>query len=243
MADTLFKPVLLHLLQVAYDAQRTELGRLSENEQTATSTMECWSAKDHIAYLTLLKQHLLLRLEKALCGEIGPRFPSVEELTTSLFQEQHRRPHADILHEAEVAYQNLVNLIPRFSEEDLMTTERFPWLDATEPLGIAILGTAYAPPLEHLAQYYLDQNDIAQATHIQENLVAQLMCIDAPDRARGLGLYNLACFYATHNMVEKAPEKLRKALRLYPHLREWALNDPDLVLVRNVVKESLASKP
>jgi uncharacterized damage-inducible protein DinB len=51
---------------------------------------------------------------------------------------------------------------------------------------------------------------------------------------RGIVLYNLACFYATHAQLEKAAVALPEALRLAPHLREWSKSDPDLLLLRPV---------
>ena len=41
----------------------------------------------------------------------------------------------------------------------------------------------------------------------------------APDPVKGIVLYNLACFYATHGQLEKAAAMLPEALRLAPHLR------------------------
>lgn len=54
----------------------------------------------------------------------------------------------------------------------------------------------------------------------------------APDRMKGIVLYNLACFYATHGQVQKAAGTLPEALRLAPHLQEWSWSDPDLAALR-----------
>jgi hypothetical protein len=45
---------------------------------------------------------------------------------------------------------------------------------------------------------------------------------------KGLSLYNLACFQATHAQVEKAAASLAQALAIYPRpsLNEFSLSDP-----------------
>lgn len=238
MTDTLFQPVLLKLLQSAYEAQQAWLAELSAEERATICKGEAWSARDHIVYLTLEREGMSLRLEATLRGESAARYPGIEVLHAQVFESRNtHRTFEDILREAQAAHDRLIALVQRLSEEDLTTLGRVDWIDPSEPLGVAILGAAYAPPLEQLAHYALDQRDLARSTQMQELLVEQVMRENVPDSAKGLALYNLACYYATHNMVEKAPDKLREALCFYPHLREWALNDPDLLRVRSVLKQ------
>ena len=45
---------------------------------------------------------------------------------------------------------------------------------------------------------------------------------------KGHILYNLACFYALHEQLEKAAFNLERALKLAPELKEWSLKDSDL---------------
>ena len=54
-----------------------------------------------------------------------------------------------------------------------------------------------------------------------------------PEVLKGIVLYNLACFYATHTQLEKASATLQQSLLLAPHLKEWSLSDPDLVVLRH----------
>jgi len=53
-----------------------------------------------------------------------------------------------------------------------------------------------------------------------------------PETLQGYVFYNLACFYATHGRLEQASMPLQQAFTLYPHTREFALTDPDLVELR-----------
>ena len=50
---------------------------------------------------------------------------------------------------------------------------------------------------------------------------------------KGWFLYNLACFYAQQNQLEKAAARLQEALAFAPDLKEWLKSDPDLVALRD----------
>ncbi|GAC1350884.1 MAG: hypothetical protein NVSMB27_37720 [Ktedonobacteraceae bacterium] len=54
-----------------------------------------------------------------------------------------------------------------------------------------------------------------------------------PAWVKGWFLYNLACFYAQQNQLEKAAAVLPEALTFAPDLQEWSKSDPDLVALRN----------
>jgi hypothetical protein len=235
MAEALFKSLLLKLFQEAYEAQYMWLDELSEEERKATGTAEHWSVKDHLAHVTSWRQRGVQKLEATLQGEDLPHFLDFDEFNAQTFQEQHPRPAADILRDSVEVYQRLIELVQCFSEEDLAIPGHFAWVDDSESLGSAIIFNGYGCPLEDLAEYYLDHGDLARAIKLHEGSVECIMQLPVPDSAKGTSLYNLSCFYSTHNMTEKALEKLHLALDLYPVLREWALNDPDLVLIRNQV--------
>ena len=234
-SSTTFKPLLLRLLQDVYEVQQAWLGSLSQEEQHATGVMGRWSSKDHLAHLTFWRRHLVSQLETALREQEPLELPELDETNAYIFRQYRDRPLADILRESQEAHQKLIAMVKQFSEESL-ATQRYPWMHTSDSLGVAIMGRGYAHPLEHIAQYYLDRNHLARATQIHERLVDQIIHTSVPDSAKGISLYNLACFYATHNILDKVAEKLMEALHFYPRLKEWALNDPDLVVVRHLIK-------
>nr|WP_255553039.1 tetratricopeptide repeat protein [Ktedonobacter sp. SOSP1-85] len=53
---------------------------------------------------------------------------------------------------------------------------------------------------------------------------------------KGSFLYNLACFYAQQNQLEKAAALLQEALTLAPRLKERAKSDPELVALRDLLE-------
>lgn len=230
-----FKLLLLKLLQEAYTVQEAWFSCLRKEEQLAVGTAEYWSAKDHIAYLAFWQRRLNAQLATELQERQPYRWPEIEETDLQLFYKQQYRPVKDILQEAAEAHRQLTSLVHALSEEDL-GSRCYDWVDAGDSLGTTIMAWGYAHPLEHIAQYYLDRDNLEQATHIREALVEQMLQASMPDTAKGIELYNLACFYATHNILNKVLNKLLQALRFCPHLKEWALNDPDLVVVRHQLR-------
>jgi hypothetical protein len=96
------------------------------------------------------------------------------------------------------------------------------------------MGSGYEHPQLHLAQYHLERGEGPRARRVVERCAARVVEADTPDVVRGLVLYNLACFQATHDELERARETLERALELYPgpHLREFAATDPDLAGLR-----------
>src|SRR3954471_17125454 len=234
MENISFKTLLIRLLQDVYAAQQTWQQGLSQEERSTSGTMERWSGKDLLAHLTFWRRRLILQLEMVQHEE-PPEWPDRNDTNVHTFQQHQKSSLADILQDAEESQQNLLAMIQRFSEESL-ATQHYRWMHTNDSLGVAIMGAGYALPLEQMAQYYLDRNDLARATHIHETLVDQILHTNVPDSAKGIGLYNLACFYATHNILDKVMGKLQEALYFYPRLKEWALNDPDLVVIRHHIK-------
>jgi hypothetical protein len=162
-----------------------------------------------------------------------PPDPDFEQLNPQVFEEHRLHPWPEVLAEAEQASAALPTLIQQFGEEDLVSFDRFDWIADHEPLYTPIMGSTYGHVQEHLAQFYLDRHDLPRAAQIHETWTARVVQTGAPDALKGIALYNLACFYATHEQLEKAASILEQALTLYPHLKEWSLADPDLIALRS----------
>ena len=64
--------------------------------------------------------------------------------------------------------------------------------------------TATSIPGTTWRSIYLDRGDLAHATELYERWTERVVVTAAPDPIKGIVLYNLACFYATHGQLEKA---------------------------------------
>ncbi len=233
MTQAQFKPILLNLLHQVQFAQDDFLQELDSAERAAIGTPEHWSAKDHVAHMTFWRQQIVRKLTAILHHKTPPTFGDFEPINAQIFEEQRQRLWSDVLADAEQAFAALSARVQQFTEEDLVTFNRFDWIPDGEPLYTYIMGNSYGHTQEHWAQYYLDRHDLSRATHIYETWSNKVVQAEVPEVLKGIMLYNLACFYATHTQLEKASTPLQQALTLYPHLKELSLTDPDLVALRD----------
>ena len=100
------------------------------------------------------------------------------------------------------------------------------------PLYLSFMGNCYEHTQIHLGSYLLERHDLARATNVYEVWFSKLVEAEVLSPLKGNILYNLACFYALHDQLEKAATSLERALELAPELKEWSLKDADLDALR-----------
>jgi tetratricopeptide (TPR) repeat protein len=227
-----FKPLLLDLLRQAQSSQNAFFQQLPATELLISGTPDFWSAKDHVAHMTFWRQRLALRLQAIIRKEPQPEARNFEQVNPLIFEEQRYRPWLAILSESDQAYADLIMLTAQLTEEDLTAWGRYDWVGDGMPLYTSFMGNCYEHTQIHLAQYFLERHENARALEIYEVWTNRVVEASVPETLKGYMLYNLACFYATHNQLEKARPVLQQAFTLYPALREFALTDPDLFALR-----------
>jgi hypothetical protein len=229
-----FKTIVLNLLQQGHLDEEAFLQGLDETERTAIGTSELWSAKDHMAHRTFWHQDLILKVTAILQHqEVPPSEESEEQLNTMVFEEHKLRPWSAIHAESEQVYTELITLAERLSEEELTASNRFTSISGERPLYTTFLGPCYEHDQEHLAQYYSDRHNLLRAIQIRENCANRVIQAEVPEWVKGSFLYNLTCFYAQLNQLEKAAALLQEALTLAPRLKERSKSDPELVALRD----------
>jgi len=229
-----FKTIILDLLQQGHRDEEAFLQELGETERAAIGTPERWSAKDHVAHMTFWHQELVLKVTTILQHqEVPPREENEELLNSTVFEEHRLRPWSAIHAESERVYAELITSTEQLSEEDLTASNRFSAISGERPLYTIFLGPCYEHDQEHRAQYYSDRNALPQAIEIREKCVNRVIQAEVPAWVKGSFLYNLACFYAQQNQLEKAAARLQEALTLAPDLTEQSKSDPDLVALRD----------
>ena len=223
------KTIVLDLLQQGHLDEEAFLQELNETERTAIGMPERWSAKDHLAHLTFWHQVLIGKVTAILQHqEVPPREESTQQLNVMVFEEHKLHPFSAIHAESERVYTQLITLIEQLSEEELTASNYFTW-----PLYAVFLGGCYEHDQEHLVQYYQDRHALPRAIQIREECANRVMQAEMPAQVKGSFLYNLACFYAQLNQLEKAAARLQEALILAPRLKEQSKSDPDLMALRD----------
>jgi tetratricopeptide (TPR) repeat protein len=227
-----FQAFLLALLRQAQIRQNTFFQELPQGSLEIIGEPDFWSAKDHVAHLTFWRQRLTLRLQAHLRKAPQPNIDHFEQLNPIVFQESRSRAWPDILAESDQAYADLIEVTEQLSDEDLTTSDRFDWLPDGMPLYLSFMGNWYEHTQIHLGSYCLEHHDLAGATHVYEVWASTIVEAEVPSPLKGNILYNLACFYALNDQLEKAATSLERALELAPELKEWSLKDADLDALR-----------
>ena len=230
-----FKTIVLDLLQHGHLDEEACLQELNETERTTIGTLERWSSKDHVAHRTFWHQDLILKVTAIRQHqEVPPSEESEDQINAMVFEEHKLHPWSALHAESERVYAELITLAEQLSEEDLTDSNRFASITGGRPLYTAFLGSCYEHDQEHLAQYYLDWNALPQAIQIRERCANRVLQAEVPEWVKGWFLYNLACFYAQQNQLEKAAVRLQEAVTLNPGLKERSQGDPELVALRDV---------
>lgn len=229
MTQHAFKPVLLDLLRQAQSSQNAFFQELPPAELATIGTPELWSAKDHVAHMTFWRQQFVYRLRAIVRQEEQPQSKDYEKLNSVIFEEQRYRPWSEILAESDQVYAETIALTEQLSEEDLTAFNRFDWISSGSPLYTGYMGNCYEHAQQHLAQYSLDRHDPERALETYEAWANRVIDAGVPDVLLGYIYYNLACYYATHGLLEKAAPIVQQSFTLYPTLKEFARTDSDLV--------------
>lgn len=237
MTNAPFQPLLIALLRQAQSNQNAFFQQLPPDELAAPGTPDLWAAKDHIAHLTFWRQRLALRLQAIIENQPQPATLHFEEVNPLIFEEQRHRPWSDVLAESDQVYADLIEFTERLTEEDLTASKRFDWLPDAMPFYTSFMGNCYEHTQVHLAQYLLDRHHPERAIEIYEVWANRVIEMDVPPTLKGYMLYNLACFYATHQRLEQAEPALQQAFLYYPATRDFALTDPDLAALRPLSSE------
>jgi hypothetical protein len=228
------KTIILDLLRRGHHDEAAWAQELTDTERAAIGTPQLWSAKDHVVHRTFGRQNLIQVLTAILQHqEVPPREKINDEINAEVFAKLRPRPWSEIHAESERVYAELITLVEHLSEDELMDTLRFTAIVGNRPLYAAFLGYCYEHGQEHFVQYYSDRNDLPRAIQIRERCANRVLQAEVPAWVKGWFLYNLACFYAQQNQLEKAAALLPEAFTFAPDLEERSKSDPDLVALRD----------
>jgi tetratricopeptide (TPR) repeat protein len=227
------KTIVLDLLEHGHRDEAAFVRELSETQRTAIGTPQLWSAKDHLAHRTFWRQDFIRKVTAVLQQPGVPSDDSEESINARVFEEHKLRPWSEIHAESERVHTELLALVEQLSEDDLTSSNRFTWVSGGWPAYAVVLADCYEHDQAHLAQYYADRHDLPRAIQIREQCVNRVLHAEVAARLKGLFLYNLACFYAQQNQLEKAAARLQEAVAFDPRFKARSESDPELAAVRD----------
>jgi len=233
VSDTLhLRTAVLGLIGFAALEEELLLAGASRSEPEQGSPA-CWAARPIIAHNAEFKRQQAQRLEAVQRGEVPPAFAEIQHASEEVY-ERYAEPNSPteiVLAASREATHALMDGLAATSDEDLLDPARNPWLTGRK-LWLQIVVRGFWHPTGHVGEYYLAHSQPERAVALQEQAVAVCVYLGAPDQARGMACYNLACAAARSGRPEKAVKALEEAVRLNPALRAHASRDADLEHLR-----------
>ncbi|HEX2194248.1 MAG TPA: hypothetical protein VHK63_04730 [Candidatus Limnocylindria bacterium] len=235
MPDRSLADDLVATLEAARRAERDVFGALDPAVRDAPLREGDWSPKDHQAHLSAWKAR---HADRFAAARTGTELPEWEDETDVV----NARLHAtrvewswdDVAREADDVSQRLADEI-RATDPELIL--------AGEHLLSGTFGNGAYHAQEHFgwlldARIGVDEERVSSFVDEVERTVRDS---SLPDRERGAGIYNTACFHALRGRTDRARPLLREAFRIRPDLVEWARQDDDLLALSDEI-DSLAAQ-
>lgn len=233
MAGEPIKAQLIDLIRRARADELALISTLTDAEREMQGTLDHWSAKDHVAHLTLWRKILVERLSAAQRSETPEKHDNYLEINDRGFEADRYLTWEKVLAESYRSYDELLAKMAEMSEEELTDPGRYPWL-AGEPLTRNVHGDGCDHTQIHLSQLYLERGDRERAFKIQRDLLDTILRTEPSPRARGTAIYNLGCFLALNGEPAEAIERVKESFALRPDLQEWSKQDTDLNSLREL---------
>ena len=139
MGTTLSKTQLLAELNYENAYWQALLDDIGEANMTQPEVAGGWSIKDIVAHLTGWRRRTVRRFQATLNHQpdFTPPWPSElqedDEINAWMYESNRDRPLADVLSDSREVFQQLVDAIDAFSDDELQDSQRFAWLEG-EPL-------------------------------------------------------------------------------------------------------------
>jgi hypothetical protein len=191
---------------------------------------ERWAARPLLAHNAEFRRQQVQRLEAVRRGETPPAFPDIDHGAKEVY-DRCCQESRDVAAASRAATLALIDGVRRAADEDLVDPSRNPWLDGKQ-LWLQVVVRGFWHPTGHLGEYYLINGEPDLAVALQARAVATATFLSAPDAARGMAFYNLACAQGRAGTSSAALEALRQAISFNSQLGPKALGDPDFESLR-----------
>ncbi len=191
-----------------------------------------WAAAPLIAHNTEFKQQQVQRLEAIRLGQAPPTFAEIDHRSDEVYRRYPQQPADLVARASREVTAALIDGLGAIGDDDLLDPSRHPWL-AGRQLWLQIIVRGFWHPMGHIGDYYIAHAAPARAASLQAHAVVVAEYLNAPDPARGMAYYNLACAQAQAGLRSQAPGTLRQAITLNADLMANVRRDADLADLRD----------
>jgi hypothetical protein len=191
-----------------------------------------WAALAVVAHNTAFRRQQVTRLRAIRAGRTPPEFADVDHESGELYADLSAQPADAVAADSWTSAGDLQAELRLVQDEDLLDPSRNPWLRGRQ-LWLQIVVRGFWHPAGHLGAYYAGHGDHHKAVALAAHAVATAEYLDAPDQARGMACYNLACAQAGAGLLDAAQAALTAAVTLNTDLHANAARDDDLAPLRD----------
>jgi hypothetical protein len=197
-----------------------------------TGSARCWAAAPLVAHNSEFKHQQVERLRSVREGVVPRDFAEADHSSADLYEGLVAQSGLHTARESAAVTAELIDGTRLVSADDLLDPSRHPWLRGRQ-LWLQVIVRGFWHPTGHLIDYYLAHDRPAEAVAVASHGVVTADQVGAPDPARGMAAYNMACAQSRSGDLDAAARALRDAIGLNKDIRANAGRDPDLAAVRS----------
>lgn len=186
-----------------------------------------WAAVPLVAHNTEFKRQQVQRLEAIGLRRAPAEFAEIDHRSADVYLGYLSQPAHQVAGESGRVTAELITNLGLIADADLTDPARHAWLRGRQ-LWLQLIVRGFWHPTGHLAEYYRTHDHPDRAVALAAHGVLTASYLGAPDPARGMAIYNLACAQAGANLLDQAAATLRQAIALNADLTGNAKRDQDL---------------
>ncbi len=205
---------------------------IAETHQAEPGDASCWAALPVAAHNTEFRRQQVQRLRAVRTGQAPPEFAESDHRSAALYAELSAQPADSVARDSWRVTGELLEELRSASADDLLDPSRHSWLRGRQ-LWLQVIVRGFWHPTGHLCEYYLSHGQADRAVALAEQAVTLTASVSAPDQARGMASYNLACARAGAGLLDAAATAVTEAIALNPDVAANAARDPDLASLRD----------
>jgi len=191
-----------------------------------------WAARPLVAHNTEFRDQQVRRLAAIRAGRTPPDFAAIDHSSPKVYRRYCEQPAGVVAEASRQTAQALVAGLSDLADEDLLDPARHPRLHGRQ-LWLQVIVRGFWHPAGHLGDYYIARGRPGRAVALQAQAVSLAGYLDAPDPARGMACYNLACAQARTGRPDDAFDALSEAVTRNAGLLANAVRDGDLRSLRD----------
>lgn len=208
-------------------AEAEEQILLAASDPAEPGDAASWAAVPLVAHNSEFKRQQVRRLEAIRLGSAPAEFGEIDHRSAEVYLGYLAQPADQVAADSGQVTGELIANLALISDADLTDPARHAWLRGRQ-LWLQLIVRGFWHPTGHLADYYRAHNQADRAVALCTHAVLTASYLGAPDPARGMASYNLACAQAGANLLDQAAATLRQAIALNPELAGNARRDQDL---------------